>query len=195
MTHPQMKLLCLIMLLCPGLSIEKKKRGTRFLIGSCAITTVKPWINCLDVSVPQRWKPSIRCTSVGQITTLISIRNLLSHSLWPICKHLFHSQLINHLSTRDLDSKRDINNIFLFHFQGDRPLPFFKILTLMWTTFLAARSHSSFFLFSSLLPVATDFYYRMYYLQYYGTNIPHPWRISFFVVCVCVCVCSTYAKL
>lgn len=36
--------------------------------------------------------------------------------------------------------------------------------------------------------MATDFYYTMYYLQYYGTNIPHPWRISSFVVCLC-CVC------
>lgn len=35
MTHPQMKPLCLIMLLCAGLSIGKKRRvGTRFLIGS-----------------------------------------------------------------------------------------------------------------------------------------------------------------
>lgn len=111
MTH-QMKPLCHIMLLCPGLYIGKKRGGARFLIGSCDITTVKPLINSLDVSVPQIWKQSIRCTSVGQITTLISIRNLVSHLFWPICKRLLHNQLINHLSTRDLDSKCNINTIF-----------------------------------------------------------------------------------
>lgn len=64
-----------------------------------------------------------------KITTLISIRNLLSRLLRPICECLFHNQLINHLRTRDLDPKPDINNIIsrifretdLFYFSESSP--------------------------------------------------------------------------